>query len=317
MARVEPAVRAENLCKSFGETVALDQVHIDVQPGECLGLLGANGAGKTTLCEILEGLQTPDSGQVEIDGLNFRQHRRQILERIGVQLQETALYKKYTVRETFALFASFYSSARSADSLISQLGLKAKADERVGNLSGGQRQAVYLGCALVNRPSILFLDEPTTGLDPKARLAVWDILEGLKQDGCSIFLTTHYLEEASRLADRVAIIDSGKIVAVGHPADLIRSHCGTDRLEFKLRTDLPNVSDENLAQTLRTTLPWLSRLTLDRGRCTVTGDGVSNRVSDLLAEADRLKMGITELSVRSSSLEDVYLKMTGKDIDHG
>ena len=307
---------AKNITKHYGKILALDNVDIKLGDGECLALLGSNGAGKTTLCEILEGLRPPDAGTIHFGDWTYQQDRNKILEHIGVQLQETALYKKYTVQETLELFASFYKHPLQVPALIKRLGLAKKATARIEHLSGGQKQAVYLGCALINKPKILFLDEPTTGLDPQARLDAWTLLESLKAEGCSIFLTTHYLEEASRLADRVAIIEKGKIVATGDPKRLVEQHCGHDHLQFRLQQQDTATSQEQIIGKLRTSLPWLHSLSLQKGKCIVTGDAVSSRINDLFTEAHRLNIDITELAIRSSTLEDVYLKMTGKGIDY-
>ncbi len=213
---------AKGLRKSFKNLVAVDGVDLAVAPGECLALLGPNGAGKTTTVEMLEGLLVPDAGVVEIFGKRLAEDRRAILEQVGVLLQETNLYKRYTVRETLALFGSFYREAKDPAEIMERLALTDKADVQLRKLSGGQKQRAYLGCALVNDPKLLFLDEPTTGLDPQARRATWELLAALKAEGRSILLTTHYMEEAERLADRVAIIDHGTIIAEGRTKDLTK-----------------------------------------------------------------------------------------------
>jgi ABC-2 type transport system ATP-binding protein len=220
------ALSARGLKKYFGELKAVDGISLTVDHGSCVALLGPNGAGKTTTVEMLEGLLSPDSGDIEILGLSLSKDRRSILERIGVVLQETTLYKRFTVAETVALFASFYKNSLDPDIVIGRLLLTDKRDTQLRHLSGGQRQRVYLACALVNDPRLLFLDEPTTGLDPQARRAIWELVGQLKREGRSILLTTHYMDEAEALADRVLIIDQGRVIAEGTPQQLIRDTCG-------------------------------------------------------------------------------------------
>ncbi|MEN9834473.1 MAG: hypothetical protein RL011_666 [Pseudomonadota bacterium] len=220
------ALSARGLKKYFGELKAVDGISLTVGHGSCVALLGPNGAGKTTTVEMLEGLLSPDSGDIEILGLSLAKDRRSILERIGVVLQETTLYKRFTVAETVALFASFYKNSLDPDIVIGRLLLTDKRDTQLRHLSGGQRQRVYLACALVNDPRLLFLDEPTTGLDPQARRAIWELVGQLKREGRSILLTTHYMDEAEALADRVLIIDQGRVIAEGTPQQLIRDTCG-------------------------------------------------------------------------------------------
>jgi ABC-2 type transport system ATP-binding protein len=215
-------LEARDLKKSFGPIKAVSQVSLSLSRGECLAILGPNGAGKSTICEMLEGLQTPDSGTITFFGSQTYGHgRREILEAIGVHLQESHLYKKYTVLETLELFASFYKTSIPILPLISKLDLTDKTHARLEHLSGGQRQRVYLGCALVNDPRILFLDEPTTGLDPKTRRLIWDYLLGLKGEGRSLLLTTHNMEEAAFLADRIGILHQGQLIESGTLPELL------------------------------------------------------------------------------------------------
>jgi ABC-2 type transport system ATP-binding protein len=220
----EIALRCSGLVKRFGKLTAVDGVDLEVGRGECVGLLGPNGAGKTTTVEILEGLTKPDAGEVEVLGRRWGtigDHR--LRTRLGIQLQETQLADKLTVAETIRLFRSFYPTGRGVDEVIALLGLEQKRKGRVHKLSGGQRQRLALACALVSDPEVLFLDEPTTGLDPQARLRIWEVVEEFIERGGSVLLTTHYMDEAARICDRVAIIDLGRIVARGRPADLVES----------------------------------------------------------------------------------------------
>jgi ABC-2 type transport system ATP-binding protein len=215
------AVRCESLHKRYGDVVAVDGLSLTVQRGECFGLLGPNGAGKTTTIEILEGLLQPDAGDVEVLGLTWRQHAGELRQRLGIQLQETQLADKLTVAETLRLFRSFYRAGRPVDELLRIVELEGKRDSWVIKLSGGQKQRLALACALAGAPDLLFLDEPTTGLDPQSRRQLWDVLGRFRAAGGTILLTTHYMDEAQALCDRVAIVDRGHVIALGTPQELI------------------------------------------------------------------------------------------------
>jgi ABC-2 type transport system ATP-binding protein len=215
------AVRCEHLVKRFGAVVAVDRLSLTMPRGECFGLLGPNGAGKTTTVEILEGLLTPDEGDVEILGCRWDGNEAELRQRLGIQLQETQLSEKLTVGETVRLFRSFYDRGHSVDALIAMVELDGKRDSRVGKLSGGQKQRLALACALAGRPDLLFLDEPTTGLDPQSRRQFWELLRQYRRDGGTILITTHYMDEAEALCDRVGVVDQGRIIALGSPAELI------------------------------------------------------------------------------------------------
>ena len=217
----EAAVRCERLRKTYGSVVAVADLTVTVERGECFGLLGPNGAGKTTTIEILEGLLTPDAGDVEVLGLRWNRDSSELRQRLGIQLQETQLPDKLTVDETLRLFRSFYERGRPVDELISIVGLESKRSSRVGKLSGGQKQRLSLACALAGDPDLLFLDEPTTGLDPQSRRQLWDLLGRFKSDGRTTLMTTHYMDEAEYLCDRVAVVDHGRIIAHGTPQELI------------------------------------------------------------------------------------------------
>ena len=214
-------VRCINLAKRYGDVVAVDGLSFIVNRGECFGLLGPNGAGKTTTIEILEGLLEPDAGEVEVLGLTWKQHHRELRQRLGVQLQETQLGDKLTVEETLRLFRSFYHRGRTIDELLRIVELESKRRSWVGKLSGGQKQRLAVACALAGDPDLLFLDEPTTGLDPQSRRQLWALLSHFRQQGGTILLTTHYMDEAETLCDRVAIVDHGKVIAEGPPPELI------------------------------------------------------------------------------------------------
>lgn len=227
---VPPAVRCRDLRKTYGDggaaVEAVRGLDLEIAAGECFGLLGPNGAGKTTTVEILEGLLEPTSGVVEVLGLQWRTGRRQLRQWLGCSLQETRLSEKLTVRETVALFGSFYPYPRPVDEVIRELALGEKAGTWVGKLSGGQRQRLAVATALVGAPRLLFMDEPTSGLDPQSRLQLWEVVARYRQGGGTVVVTTHYMEEAERLCDRVAIVDQGRIVAQGSPAALIEQHGG-------------------------------------------------------------------------------------------
>src|SRR5450631_3898490 len=229
------AIQCRDLRKTYdGKVEAVRGLNLEIQAGECFGLLGPNGAGKTTTIEILEGLLQPTSGQVTILGHSWETHSRELREWLGISLQETRLSEKLSVRETIDLFASFYRHPRSSTEVIEELQLTEKADAWVGKLSGGQRQRLAVATALVGNPKILFLDEPTTGLDPQSRRQLWDIIRIFQQAGGTVLLTTHYMDEAERLCDRLAIVDQGQIIAEGTPADLIERLGGHHMVEFQV-----------------------------------------------------------------------------------
>ena len=217
------AVRCASLTKRYGDVVAVDGLSLDVFRGECFGLLGPNGAGKTTTIEILEGLLTPDAGDVDVLGLRWGVDDRELRQRLGIQLQETQLAEKLTVEETLRLFRSFYHAGRTIDELLQMVELEGKSRSWVGKLSGGQKQRLAVACALAGDPDLLFLDEPTTGLDPHSRRQLWGVLGDFRTRGGTILMTTHYMDEAETLCDRVAIVDHGHVIALGTPKDLIGS----------------------------------------------------------------------------------------------
>jgi ABC-2 type transport system ATP-binding protein len=221
--REDAALRCRKLVKRYGPVVAVDGLDLEVHRGECFGLLGPNGAGKTTTIEILEGLLEPDSGDVEVLGASWAGEGHDLRERIGIQLQETQLHDKLTVEETLRLFRSFYREGRTVQELIDITELESKRTSRVAKLSGGQKQRLAVACALAGRTEVLFLDEPTTGLDPQSRRQLWSVFERFRAEGGSILITTHYMEEAEALCDRVAVVDRGRVIALGSPAELVAS----------------------------------------------------------------------------------------------
>ena len=304
------ALRCAGLVKRFADVTAVNGLDLEVFAGECFGLLGPNGAGKTTTVEILEGLTPSNEGTVEILGQHWNKgDNRARRERLGVQLQETQLAEKVTVVETLRLFRSFYQRGHSVDEVIHTVALEEKRNARVGKLSGGQKQRLAVACALVSDPELLFLDEPTTGLDPQARLSLWDIVEKFRAGGGTILLTTHYMEEATRLCDRVAIMDHGKVIALGTPAELIESLGADQIIEFSVATAL---AEEQLKR-----LPAVSHVH-NRGEVyalTVSEIGVA--LPALLEEIKRQQSEIVTLTTHQATLEDVFVNLTGRMLRDG
>jgi len=304
------ALRCSGLVKRFADVTAVNGLDLEVFAGECFGLLGPNGAGKTTTVEILEGLQPANEGTVELLGQHWNNSdNRGLRERIGVQLQETQLPEKVTVEETLRLFRSFYKRGHTVDEVIQTVALEEKRNARVGKLSGGQKQRLAVACALVSDPELLFLDEPTTGLDPQARLSLWDVVDRFREGGGTVLLTTHYMEEAARLCDRVAIMDHGKIIALGTPLELIESLGADQIIEFTVTSDL---AEEPLKS-----LPAVKHL-LKRGddySLTVAERGVA--LPALLAEIRRQQSELVSLTTHQATLEDVFVSLTGRMLREG
>src|SRR5689334_10905328 len=240
------AVAVQGLRKRYEDVVAVDGLDLEIATGECFGLLGPNGAGKTTTVEICEGLTAPDEGDVVILGRRWNTDEHDLRERLGIQLQETQLAEKLTVTETVKLFRSFYAQGRSIDDVIRLVQLDEKREGRVGKLSGGQKQRLALACAIVGDPELLFLDEPTTGLDPQSRRQLWELITDFKAMGRTIMLTTHYMDEAEILCDRVAIVDHGKVIALGTPKQLISSLGAEHVVDFALVGDAPPFHEDDL-----------------------------------------------------------------------
>jgi ABC-2 type transport system ATP-binding protein len=299
------ALRCSGLVKRFADVTAVNGLDLEVFTGECFGLLGPNGAGKTTTVEILEGLTTADEGTVELLGQHWNSgDQRALRERLGVQLQETQLADKVTVVETLRLFRSFYKRGHNVDEVIRTVALDEKRNARVGKLSGGQKQRLAVACALVSDPELLFLDEPTTGLDPQARLSLWDIVAKFREGGGTTLLTTHYMEEATRLCDRVAIMDHGKVIALGTPADLIESLGADQVIEFSVTNAL---ADEAL-----TSLPAVSNLHKRGEVYALTVSEIGVALPALLAEIKRQQSEIVTLTTHQATLEDVFVSLTGR-----
>ena len=303
------ALSVRNLRKRYKDVVAVDGIDLDVRTGECFGLLGPNGAGKTTTIEICEGLTAADSGDVEVLGLRWPSDARTLRQRLGIQLQETQLADKLTVAETLRLFRSFYASGPSVADLIALVRLDEKRDARIASLSGGQKQRLALACALVGDPDLLFLDEPTTGLDPQARRQVWDLIAEFKSSGRTIVLTTHYMEEAERLCDRVAIVDHGKVIGLGSPAQLVAS-IGIDHLvEF---TAGDHASTLDVAALQRLDGVRTARAT--NGSVTIQAIELHRVLPALLEELRQQSIPISELRTHSATLEDVFMSLTGRHL---
>ena len=297
-------IHVADVRKTYGATKAVDGVTFDVSRGEVFGLLGPNGAGKTTTVEILEGLRAPDSGTVVVLGLDVARHAEELKERIGVSLQTAALYPKLTVEELIDLFGGFYRRRRATHDLVSLLDLDEKRNTRTRDLSGGQRQRLSVALALVNDPEIVFLDEPTTGLDPAARRSLWDIVASLRSEGRTVLLTTHYMEEAEVLCDRLAIMDHGRILESGTVAQLVDSRFRDRSVRFD-RID--GLDDGRLAA-----LPGVSKVQQENGAVVLFTRDVPATIGAVLAAAERLGSEPQNLAVRRATLEDVFLDLTGR-----
>lgn len=304
------ALRCEGLVKRFADVTAVNGLELEVFVGECFGLLGPNGAGKTTTIEILEGLTAADQGEVELLGQQWNAgDDRALRERVGVQLQETQLAEKVTVVETLRLFRSFYKRGHSVEEVIRTVALEEKRNARVGKLSGGQKQRLAVACALVSDPELLFLDEPTTGLDPQARLSLWDIVEKFRTAGGTILLTTHYMEEAARLCDRVAIMDHGEIIALGTPAELIESLGADQVIEFSVTN--------GLAEDALTSLPAVKNLHKRNEIYALTVAEIGVALPALLGEIKRQQSEVVTLTTHQATLEDVFVSLTGRMLRDG
>ena len=303
------ALRVANLRKTYKDVVAVDGIELHVRAGECFGLLGPNGAGKTTTIEICEGLTEPDSGDVEVLGLRWAPDAQALRQRLGIQLQETQLADKLTVTETLRLFRSFFHRGPAPEDVIALVQLEEKRAARVSDLSGGQKQRLALACALVGDPDLLFLDEPTTGLDPQARRQLWDLIEEFKKAGRTILLTTHYMDEAERLCDELAIMDHGKVIARGTPGALIAS-IGAEHLVELSTGDAAHVVD----------LPALRQVVgvrdarAENGTIRIQATELHRAVPAVLEELRRQGIPLTELGTHSATLEDVFVSLTGRHL---
>jgi ABC-2 type transport system ATP-binding protein len=299
-----PVIEVSEIAKRYGRVAAVEQVSFEVHEGEIVGLIGPNGAGKTTTLECVEGLRRPDRGRIRVLGLDPSRDARRLQTRIGVQLQQAQLQKRITVREAVDLWASLYPRTVDADDLLDRLGLGDKRHAWFMHLSGGQKQRLFIALALINEPEVVFLDELTTGLDPQARRAIWDLVRGIRDRGTTVLLTTHLMEEAERLCDRIAIIDHGRTIAFGTPEAIVRRHRPERRVVI--------VSDDPAAEDHFGRLAGAT-MTRERSRYVLTGvgDDFATRVIDAVA-AHRIP--VIEFRTELPTLEDVFLELTGHSI---
>jgi ABC-2 type transport system ATP-binding protein len=297
-----PVIRVNAIRKTYGQIVAVDEVSFEVNAGETFGLIGPNGAGKTTTMECVEGLRAPDRGAISVLGLDPGRERYTLQKRIGVQLQEAQLQKRIKVREAVAFWASLYQAPVDGDRLLEQLGLREKRNAWFMTLSGGQKQRLFIALALINDPELVFLDELTTGLDPQARRAIWDLVRGIRDRGKTVFLTTHLMEEAERLCDRVAILDHGRVIDIGTPAELVRRHCPE-------RTIVVTTDDASAQERFRV-IPAVESVSAQGQQFTIRGrgEGLVTQVIQCLGEH---RMPVIDFRTEVPTLEDVFLKLTG------
>src|SRR2546422_9463836 len=305
-----PAIQCHDLRKTYdGKVEAVRRVNLEVETGECFGLHGTNGAGKTRTSEILEGLLEPTSGKVTILGHDWQTNARELREWLGISLQETRLSEKLTVRETIELFSSFYREPRSSDDVLTDLQLNEKADAWVGKLSGGQRQRLAVATALVGNPRVLFLDEPTTGLDPHSRRQLWDIIRIFQKAGGTVLLTTHYMDEAERLCDRLVIIDHGQVIAEGAPADLIERLGGHHVVEFAV-----SGNSDGATLDIWRALPGVESVRHDDGFFSLNVRAPHLTIPALLEAVEHRGSQLLHLTTRQASLEDVFVRLTGRHL---
>jgi ABC-2 type transport system ATP-binding protein len=306
LAATHPVIQVSGIRKTYGRTVAVDEVSFEVNDGEIFGLIGPNGAGKTTTMECIEGLRTHDRGTISVLGLDPFRDVYKLQERIGVQLQQAQLQKRIKVWEAVDLWASLYRKKTvDAERLLEQLGLSDKRDAWFMNLSGGQKQRLFIALALINDPEVVFLDELTTGLDPQARRAIWDLVRGIRERGKTVFLTTHLMEEAERLCDRVAIIEHGRIIDIDTPERLVARHC--PERSVVLMTDDPN------AEERFRTIPRVESVSCKDSRYTIRGQG-EDLVTEVIQCLSENRIRVTDFRTVLPNLEDVFLKLTGHSI---
>jgi ABC-2 type transport system ATP-binding protein len=298
-------VQVTAIRKTYGQLVAVDEVSFDVREGEIFGLIGPNGAGKTTTMECVEGLRAPDRGEISVLGLNPMRNVYALQNRIGVQLQEAQLQKRIKVREAVGLWASLYKQPVDGERLLEQLGLQDKRDAWFMTLSGGQKQRLFIALALINDPELVFLDELTTGLDPQARRAIWELVRGIRARGKTVFLTTHLMEEAERLCDRVAIIDRGRIIDIGTPEELVRRHAPE-------QTVIIATPDAASAEQFRQ-IPGVDSVISSDSRFTIRGRG-DDLVTRVIACVADNRIQVTDFRSERATLEDVFLNVTGHSI---
>jgi ABC-2 type transport system ATP-binding protein len=303
---MQPVIQVSGIRKTYGRTVAVDEVSFEVTQGEIFGLIGPNGAGKTTTMECIEGLRVPDRGSILVLGLDPYRHVYKLQERIGVQLQQAQLQKRIKVWEAVDLWAALYKKkAVDGNQLLDQLGLSDKRDAWFMNLSGGQKQRLFIALALINEPEVVFLDELTTGLDPQSRRAIWELVRGIRERGKTVFLTTHLMEEAERLCDRVAIIEHGRIIDMDTPEMLVRRHCPERTVVL--------ATDDPIAGERFRVIPGVETVTRNESRYTILGRG-EDLVSDVIHCLSVNQIRVTDFRTILPTLEDVFLKLTGHSI---
>jgi ABC-2 type transport system ATP-binding protein len=302
------ALRCQGVVKRYGTVIAVNGLDLTVQRGECFGMLGPNGAGKTTTIEILEGLLAPDEGEVEVLGQRWDRDATALRARLGIQLQETQLAEKLTVAETLRLFRSFYPNGPSVDALLDTVELGSKRDAWVSKLSGGQKQRLSVACALAGAPELLFLDEPTTGLDPQSRRQLWAVLERFREQGGTVLITTHYMDEAHALCDRVGIMDQGRLIALGTPRELVASLGAEHVVEFALG-DGAAIDD-----ALLNTLPGVRDVRRDEMHVHLSTSELHRTVPALLDLLRQRQASLSQLGTHSATLEDVFVTLTGRQL---
>lgn len=300
-------IEVKNLAKTYGDFKAVDDISFEVKKGEIFGILGPNGAGKTTTLEMIEGLRVPTSGSIKVLGFDITENIKEIKEKTGVQLQSTAFFDFLTLSETLDLFGSFYENPRKSADLLEEVLLTKKAKTYVNNLSGGQKQRLSIAMALVNDPDLIFLDEPTTGLDPQARRSLWDLIEGIRKQGKTIILTTHYMEEAEYLCDRVAIMDEAKIRDIDTPRGFIRKLKAESKVEF-------NSSEKLDLKALEKDASAISADFIEGDVYSLRTKDSQKTINSLLTFAKDKKIKLDNLHISQSTLEDVFLAYTGKNL---
>lgn len=312
MSEAGPAIRLRGLRKIYGEgakrVLAVDGLDLEVPRGEVFGLLGPNGAGKTTTVEICEGLLDPTEGEVEVLGRSWKRDERALRARVGVTLQSTRFFEKQSVRELLELFCAFYDDARPVDQVLDLVGLQDKAGARFEALSGGQQQRVAVASALAGRPELLFLDEPTTGLDPSARRQLWDVVRAFRDEGGTVVLTTHYMEEAAALCDRIVIVDHGRAIAEGTPRSLVESLGAAHVVEIHA------VGLERVDRAAFEELPTVHECVVDGATLRLTVDEVHRVLPAVLAAVERQGLELADLTLRTTTLDDVFVHLTGRQL---
>lgn len=302
--KTHPAIAGRGLTKRFGHLLAVDGVDLVVQPGACVGLLGPNGAGKTTTIEMLEGLIAPDAGEIRILGLEWKANGRALRQQLGVQLQETRLPDRLTVLEILRTFRSFFDQGADTEPVLDLVGLRDKKQVRTVDLSGGQRQRLALACALVGDPSVLFLDEPTTGLDPQARRRIWDIVTRFKGGGGAALLTTHYMDEAERLCDDILIMDQGKVIARGSPPAIIQSLHAESIVTLKVKGQLDAASLQGIA--------GVGSIHTQAGQIQLSVTETHQVLPALFSMLHEREVALVDLHIHRPTLEDVFVTLTGR-----